>query len=63
MPGVLERLYPDIFYYELTEGGMHIVAFLRKGIQDVQLAAFWSGLFVAVMAGDQILTPRDIAAH
>lgn len=41
MLGALHALYSDIFYYELTDGGMHIVAFLRKGIQDVPLAAIW----------------------
>lgn len=41
MLGALDALYSDIFYYELTDGGMHIVAFLRKGIQDAQLAAIW----------------------
>ncbi|GLR08983.1 PLP-dependent aminotransferase family protein [Mixta theicola] len=41
MLNALNALYSEIFYYELTEGGMHIVAFLRKGTQDVQIATIW----------------------
>ena len=33
--------YPDLFSIELTDGGMHIVAFLRRGTQDVRLAEIW----------------------
>ena len=29
-------------YLELTDGGMHIVAFLRRGTQDVALATLWA---------------------
>lgn len=41
MLNALNALYSEIFYYELTEGGMHIVAFLRKGTQDGLLASIW----------------------
>lgn len=36
-----ESVFPGLFQFELTDGGMHIVAFFRKGSQDVQLAALW----------------------
>lgn len=37
----LQQVYPTQFYVELTDGGMHIVAFLTKGNQDEKLAAIW----------------------
>ena len=37
----LHSVYPTQFYVELTDGGMHIVAFLKTGNQDEQLAAIW----------------------
>ena len=37
----LQRVYPTQFYVELTDGGMHIVAFLKTGNQDEQLANIW----------------------
>ncbi|MGV7091906.1 MocR-like pyridoxine biosynthesis transcription factor PdxR [Siccibacter turicensis] len=37
----LQALYPDIFTLEQTDGGMHIVAYLRSGSCDVELAALW----------------------
>ena len=41
MLDALQACYPDLFEYQLTDGGMHIVAFLRRGIQDVALAEVW----------------------
>lgn len=37
----LQACFPDLFEYELTDGGMHIVAFLRRGTQDTALAEVW----------------------
>lgn len=41
MLDALNRLFPEAFSYELSDGGMHIVAFLRRGTQDVVLAELW----------------------
>ena len=41
MLDALNRLFPETFSYELSDGGMHIVAFLRRGTQDVALAELW----------------------
>lgn len=38
----LLKVYPDMFYYELTDGGMNIVAFLKKGTQDKKLSEIWN---------------------
>jgi len=38
----LEANFPGMFEFELTDGGMHIVAFLQRGIQDIALAALWT---------------------
>ena len=37
----LQQVYPTQFYVELTDGGMHVVAFLTSGNQDEQLANIW----------------------
>lgn len=37
----IETSFPGLFEFELTDGGMHIVAFLQRGIQDNALAALW----------------------
>lgn len=37
----IEAIFPGLFEFELTDGGMHIVAFLQRGIQDTALAAIW----------------------
>ncbi|WP_240221065.1 PLP-dependent aminotransferase family protein [Rheinheimera hassiensis] len=37
----LQQVYPTQFYVELTDGGMHVVAFLKTGNQDEQLANIW----------------------
>ena len=41
MLDALQHCFPQLFEFELTDGGMHIVAFLRLGIQDVALAEIW----------------------
>ena len=38
----IETSFPGLFEFELTDGGMHIVAFLRRGIEDTALAALWT---------------------
>jgi GntR family transcriptional regulator/MocR family aminotransferase len=38
----IEMSFPGLFEFELTDGGMHIVAFLQHGIQDIALAALWT---------------------
>ncbi|EKE84378.1 PLP-dependent aminotransferase family protein [Idiomarina xiamenensis] len=37
----LHQVYPQRFYVELSDGGMHLVAFLKSGSQDQQLAELW----------------------
>jgi GntR family transcriptional regulator/MocR family aminotransferase len=37
----LQVCFPEVFDFELTDGGMHIVAFLRRGTHDTQLAEIW----------------------
>lgn len=37
----LEQIYPQLFSVEVTDGGMHIIAFLRTSTQDVALAEIW----------------------
>lgn len=37
----LHTVYPGVFEVELSEGGMHIVAFLRTRTRDEELAAIW----------------------
>jgi len=41
MLDALQACFPDVFDFELTDGGMHIVAFLPRGTQDAALAAIW----------------------
>lgn len=38
----IETSFPGLFEFELTDGGMHIVAFLQRGIEDTALAALWT---------------------
>lgn len=38
----LNKVFPDHFNYELADGGMHIVAFLKNGTNDVKLANLWN---------------------
>jgi len=44
----LETVYPGLFAYEHTDGGMHIVVFLKQGVQDVQLAELWNSFNLQV---------------
>lgn len=37
----IEQVFPGLFQFELTDGGMHLVAFLRHGSADSKLAAIW----------------------
>ncbi|MGK3138495.1 PLP-dependent aminotransferase family protein [Pantoea trifolii] len=41
MLDALQACFLDVFDFELTDGGMHIVAFLPRGTQDAALAAIW----------------------
>lgn len=41
MLDALQACFPDVFDFELTDGGMHIVAFLPRGTQDTALAEIW----------------------
>ncbi|MBA0037033.1 PLP-dependent aminotransferase family protein [Pantoea sp. BIGb0393] len=41
MLDALQISFPTLFDFELTDGGMHIVAFLRRGTQDNALAEIW----------------------
>lgn len=41
MLDALQACFPDVFDFELTDGGMHIVAFLPHGMQDTALAEIW----------------------
>lgn len=41
MLDALQACFPDVFDFELTDGGMHIVAFLPRGTQDAALAEIW----------------------
>lgn len=38
----IETSFPGVFEFELTDGGMHIVAFLKRGIEDKALASLWT---------------------
>lgn len=44
----LDTVYPGLFDYEHTDGGMHIVVFLKQGVQDVQLAELWNSFNLQV---------------
>lgn len=46
----LTKVYPDDFYFEITDGGMHIVAYLKKGIDDAKIAKKWQELGLRVTA-------------
>ena len=37
----LSLVFPDLFDVEVNDGGMHIIAFLRHGREDVHLAKIW----------------------
>lgn len=37
----VNKVFPGEFYFEISDGGMHIVAFLRIGTDDVKLAKTW----------------------
>lgn len=41
MLAALSHCFADRFEFELSDGGMHIVAFLQRGTQDVALAELW----------------------
>ena len=41
MLDAMQACFPDVFDFELTDGGMHIVAFLARGTQDTALAEIW----------------------
>lgn len=41
MLDAMQACFPDVFDFELTDGGMHIVAFLPRGMQDTALAEIW----------------------
>jgi GntR family transcriptional regulator/MocR family aminotransferase len=41
MLDALQACFPDVFDFELTDGGMHIIAFLPHGTQDTALAEIW----------------------
>ncbi|WP_217549192.1 PLP-dependent aminotransferase family protein [Pantoea sp. GbtcB22] len=41
MLDALQACFPNVFDFELTDGGMHIVAFLPRGTQDTALAEIW----------------------
>jgi GntR family transcriptional regulator/MocR family aminotransferase len=38
----LEKVYPNLFDFELADGGMHVVAFLKKGTHDVKISNIWN---------------------
>lgn len=38
----LQKTFPETFEYEMTNGGMNIVAYLKKGTQDMKLAETWN---------------------
>ncbi|YCH29061.1 PLP-dependent aminotransferase family protein [Erwinia sp. PK3-005] len=38
----IEESFPGLFVFELADGGMHIVAFLQRGIKDKALATLWA---------------------
>lgn len=41
MLDALQTCFPGLFDFELTDGGMHIIAFLLHGTQDTALAEIW----------------------
>lgn len=38
----LMKVYPDTFKFEMSDGGMHIVAYLKKGTHDAKMAELWN---------------------
>lgn len=56
----LTHCFPDLFEFELSDGGMHIVAFLRRGTQDRALADIWQAhqLRVLPLSGWYIQTQK-----
>ena len=44
----LERVFPNFFKLEATDGGMQLIAYLERGADDVGLADIWqkNGLLV-----------------
>jgi len=44
----LERVFPQVFKLEATDGGMQLIAYLERGSDDVRLADIWqkNGLLV-----------------
>lgn len=53
MFAALNTVFPRLFKFEVSEGGMHIVAFLTQGSQDVALAKIWQAhhLYVQPLSG------------
>ncbi|MGY5957155.1 PLP-dependent aminotransferase family protein [Kosakonia sp. BK9b] len=41
MLAALEQVYPQLFSIEVSDGGMHVIAFLRTSTEDVRLAQIW----------------------
>lgn len=37
----INKVFPEDFYFEIADGGMHIVAFLKKETDDIKLAKTW----------------------
>lgn len=56
----IETSFPGLFEFELTDGGMHIVAFLQRGIEDTALAALWTQheLYVRPLSGWYVQTQK-----
>jgi GntR family transcriptional regulator/MocR family aminotransferase len=46
----IKKVFPDVFSFEITDGGMHIVAFLKKGTDDVKLSKSWHACGLQVIA-------------
>ena len=46
----LHIVYPGVFEVELSDGGMHIVAFLRTSTRDAELASIWQSHHLQVSA-------------
>ncbi len=37
----INKVFPGDFYFEIADGGMHIVAFLKKDTDDIKVAKSW----------------------
>jgi len=46
----ISKVFPDEFYFEITDGGMHIVAFLKNRTDDLTLAKSWHAHGLQVIA-------------